>query len=87
MFDAIRKQWKAVTAFLVPLIGLLTFVATDDKVVAAIGGTVPAWLLTVGIPALTYVLTFLKRNERSIDEAEAILARARERVSEGKQAA
>lgn len=86
MFDALKKQWKAAIAFLVPLIGFVTFVATDPKVADAIGGTVPAWLLTVGIPALTYVLTFLKRNERSIGEAEAILARAQERVAQGKQA-
>jgi hypothetical protein len=87
MFDVIKKQYKALIAFLVPFIGLVSFVATDPTVAAALGGTVPAWLLSAGIPALTYALAFLKRNEPSLDDAEAVLARVRERIAQGKQAA
>ena len=72
---AIKKQYKALLGFLVPFLGLLTLVSLDTDVAAALPG-VQVWLVTVGIPAITYAITWLKRNEPTIDEAQKALDRA-----------
>lgn len=74
----IKKAWKAVIAFLAPLILLLTFVAGNSEITEAIPA-VTEWLIVVGIPAVTGLLAWLKRNEPTIDEAQKALDRAQKR--------
>ena len=74
----IKKAWKALIAFLTPFILLLTFVAGNSEITESIPA-VTEWLIVVGIPALTGLLAWLKRNEPTIDEAQKALDRAKRR--------
>ena len=70
-----KNNYKAVIAMGVPFLGLLTTVAVDPDIAAALPG-VSKWLVVVGIPAATGILTWLKRNEPTVDEAVEILNKA-----------
>lgn len=74
----VKKAWKALIAFLTPFILLLTFVAGNSEITESIP-EVTEWLIVVGIPALTGILAWLKRNEPTIDEAQKALDRAKKR--------
>ena len=70
-----KNYYKAIIAFGVPFLGLLSTMGTDPDVAAALPG-VSKWLVVVGIPAATGILTWLKRNEPTVDEAVEILNKA-----------
>ena len=79
--EKIQKNYKALIAFLTPFILLLGVVSTND----AIASTFPdqaQWLIVVGIPAVTALLTWLKRNEPTINEAIEIFDRAQTRAGQ-----
>ena len=73
-----KNYYKAIIAFGVPFLGLLTTFATDKDVADALPG-VSKWLIVVGIPVASGILTFLKRNQPTVDEALAILQEAKKR--------
>ena len=70
-----KNYYKAIIAFGVPFLGLLSTMGADPDVAAALPG-VSKWLVVVGIPAATGILTWLKRNEPTVDEAVKILNEA-----------
>ena len=70
-----KNYYKAIIAFGVPFLGLLTTLAADPGITAALPG-VSKWLVLIGIPAATGILTWLKRNEPTVDEAVEILNKA-----------
>lgn len=65
----LTKYYKAVIAFVVPLIAVGTYLGTNPEVVA-VAGAPAAWLLAVGVPALTGVLAFLKRNAQTVEQID-----------------
>lgn len=69
---AIAPYWKSAVAFLVPLVALLTTVASSEAIRNAVPG-VATWLVAVGIPVLTLVATFLKRNQVLADQIDVAL--------------
>ena len=68
----VGRYWKAIIAFLAPLVVLLTTVASSPEVQAAAPGAA-AWLIAVGVPVLTGVLTVLKRNQQNIEDIDRAL--------------
>ena len=68
----VGRYWKAIIAFLTPLVALLLAVANSPEVQAAVPGAT-AWLIAVGIPLLTGVLTVLKRNQQNIEDIDRAL--------------
>lgn len=76
----LSNYWKAGIALVGTASTAVATLAADENVREVVANT-PAvgWLATAGV-ALTTVLTWLKRNEPTVEEAEAILERARKRA-------
>lgn len=74
-----QKSYKAIIAFGTPFVGLLIMISTDPSISAALPG-MTRWLVLIGIPLATCILTWLKRNEPTVEEAAAILDRAQKRA-------
>lgn len=82
------RYWKAAIAFLTPLVVLLSVVSGSEAIRAAAPGAT-AWIVAVGLPAVTGLLTLLKRNAQlpqdidyalsqlPADEVKALLAKYR----------
>ena len=68
----ISKYWKAVVAFLTPLVVLLTTVANSPAIQAAAPGAT-AWLFAVGLPLLTGFITFMVRNTVTVETIDTAL--------------
>lgn len=81
--EKIRKNYKAAIAFLTPMTLLLVTVSSNPDIANALPG-VTEWLVVVGIPAVSGFLTWLKRNEPTVDEALEIYKRAQTRAANGK---
>ena len=81
--DKIRKNYKALIAFLTPATLLLVTVSQNPDIANALPG-MTEWLVVVGIPAVSGFLTWLKRNEPTVDEALEIYKRAQTRAANGK---
>ena len=69
---SVGVYWKAIIAFGVPFVGLLSVVASDPTIREAAPGPT-AWLVAVGIPVLTGVIAFFKRNQQTADQIDAAL--------------
>lgn len=68
----VGRYWKAIIAFLTPLVALLVAVANSPEVQAAAPGAA-AWLLAVALPVVTGLLTLLKRNQQNIADIDRAL--------------
>lgn len=75
-----QRYYKAVIAVLGALAAALVAVQADPAVVAVLPADVQGWLAVTLLPALTGLITWLKRNEPTVAEAEEALARARARA-------
>lgn len=79
------SYWKAVAAFLTTLGAFIVGALADPDIAAVLTGSgVEGWLVTVGVPAIVGAATAIKRNEPTVEEAEAMLVRARNRAVAGK---
>lgn len=78
--DKIKSSYKALTAFVISFGALLAADLADPDIAAALPQGAAKWLTLVGVPAVIYLGTWLKRNEPTIEEAENALARARARA-------
>ena len=81
----ISKYYKAVLVFLTGLAGFLVATNADPTFAAALPQGFAQWLTMVGVPAVLGGVAWLKRNENTVEEAEALVERARQRVAQGKQ--
>lgn len=81
----ISKYYKALTAFVVGFGVFLTAALGSPEVAAALPEGATKWLVVVAVPAVVALGAFLVRNENTVAEAEALVRRAQERVSAGKQ--
>lgn len=79
----IKNNYKAAISFLTPFTLLLLAVSSNPDIAAAMPG-VTEWLVVAGIPAVTGLLTWLKRNKPTVDEALEIYTRAQARAADGK---
>ena len=77
LFAKLRSIWKSIVAGLVPFISLFIFMASDDGVREALPENWKRFVLVIGIPIATALLTWLKRNQPTITEAEKALADAK----------
>ena len=68
----VGRYWKAIIAFLVPLIALLASVGNSPEIQEAAPG-ITAWLVAVGLPALTGLLALMKRNQQNIGDIDRAL--------------
>ncbi|ABD58452.1 gp37 [Mycobacterium phage PLot] len=76
----LSNYWKAGIALVGTAGTAVATLAADENVRTAVGESGVTWLAVAGV-ALTTALTWLKRNEPTVTEAEEILRRAKERAS------
>jgi hypothetical protein len=81
----ISKYYKALVVFLTGFGGFLVATNADPTFAGALPQGFAQWVTMVGVPAVLAGVAWLKRNENTVDEAEALVTRARQRVAEGKQ--
>jgi hypothetical protein len=79
----IKSSYKGLTAFVISFGGLLVADLADPDIAAALPDGALKWLTLIGAPAVVGLGTWLKRNEPTVEEAEAALVRARARATTG----